>query len=206
MIHAALLLLLAAAPRWEDAFPARGAPPPVHATVRLVDAGGKEHRLELWRRRDQVRRDTDGARSIYATRVGQEVRMVVVDLAARTSFSVTRTNLARIGTLTDFDGLARLISPPAGKSTLAVNRSDRRFLGIRCRMVALERQDGLKEEICWSAALALPLWVDALRDGRRTRVLEVLSQEPLRPEAASSLTPPNVGLVQLDADREISPD
>ena len=100
----------AASVRWERLFSADGAPA-LHAKARYRDAGGNEHRLELWRTARALRRDTDARLSLIVERRqgGADEYHVVqhaggdADGVPGRAYDVSRDQLNRMGSFPGVD-------------------------------------------------------------------------------------------------------
>ena len=101
---------------WDQAFPTAAAPAQVHFLARYTDALGAPHRLEVWRDGDRrLRRRTDDRLDLHVEKGADgEHRYQLVDHARAVVVSVDRTTLYRIGSFSDWVGLAHVLSPLAG--------------------------------------------------------------------------------------------
>jgi hypothetical protein len=151
--------------QWERLFSADGAPA-LHARVRYVDAGGKEHRLELWRTTKALRRDTDGALSfVVERRPGGNDEYHVVQRTGDRAYDVSREQLHRIGSFPEWTTLATLLTRPRGDVRVeAMARAEAKTAAGACRWYEAST-DQTHLRICWSRALKLPLAVEREANG-----------------------------------------
>jgi hypothetical protein len=158
---------------WERLFSADGAPA-LHARVRYVDAGGKEHRLELWRTAKALRRDTDGALSfVVERRPGGNDEYHVVQRTGDRAYDVSREQLHRIGSFPEWTQLATLLTRPRGEVRVeAMARADGKAAAGSCRWYDAAT-DETHLHICWSRALKLPLAVERETKGAWLPVVTV---------------------------------
>ena len=155
----------AASVRWERLFSADGAPA-LHAKARYRDAGGNEHRLELWRTARALRRDTDARLSlIVERRAGGADEYHVVQRAGGDAdggpgraYDVSRDQLNRMGSFPEWTQLATLLTRPRGEVTVTAHEEAKTAAGS-CRWYEATAER-TRERICWSRALRLPLAVE----------------------------------------------
>lgn len=98
---------------FDRTFAAAAEPHDLHASVLFV-GGGAVHRMELWRDGERrLRRDTDGRITTLATRTaGAGYDLLVLDHVRRISTRVSRDNLYRIGSFTDWFDLGHGLRHP----------------------------------------------------------------------------------------------
>ena len=191
--------LAAQAPTWETAFgDVRG---PVHLSATYPDAQGQAQPLEFWRDAQGrvVRRTGQRAELRLTPAPDGEDQYQLRNLVNRTAFDVHRVNLFRVGVRTDRWSVQHLLDRPAGAYTLTRLTRDARTPAGRCDWWRLTLPGGTASEVCWSAALGLPL---QLKSGGRT-VLNVTRVQPLTALPAARLP---AGWQEYDADEDLAPD
>lgn len=122
-----------------------------------------------------------------------------MDRARGIVIRVNRTNLHRIGVISDWTSLATSLSRPQGPYTLklAEHPNEQTPVGL-CRTFRLERAGRPAEDICWSYALGLPL---RIRRGAVT--LFAVESAERRALPAPDFALDARGLVEVDGDRDI---
>lgn len=186
---------------FERTFSLAGAPKALHAKVKLYDAEGKAHALELWREGDRrVRRSLDGAVDTIGTRSGEDFSLAIVDKKQRRAFVASRASLARLGAFESWHALASMLAKPRGDVVIAsTSKAPSRVAGEACAWIHVSAPSGASD-VCWSAAKKLPLRVE--RDGKPA--LEVTSVETT-PIPASTFELDRTGLRVVNADEDLSP-
>ena len=186
--------------QWERLFSADGAPP-LHARVRYVDAAGREHRLELWRTKKALRRDTDGALSLVVERrAGGDDEYHVVQRSGDRAYDVSREQLHRIGSFPEWTQLATLLTRPRGDVRVAaMTRPATKTAAGACRWYEAST-DKTHERICWSRTLKLPLAVEREDKGAWSPAVTVDEARP-QPIAGDVFhVAPNSPVVDIDHD------
>jgi len=141
------------------------ADPPVHWRASYVDATGP-HAVEAWRVPGQVRRITDGALELAATRApGEGYRFTIVDRRRGVTLHGDERTRIMQGQLADWESWTHVALPVP----LILPTDGPRVAG--CTWYG----DGVRT-ICWSARFALPL---VIRAGGRD-VYTVTAVEPFR--------------------------
>ncbi|WP_174296940.1 hypothetical protein [Sphingomonas bacterium] len=167
--------MIGAAPTtsFDTVFTAAGEPPFLHAVV-LFAAGGSPHRMELWRDHERrILRTTDARITTLATHTRDAgYDLVVLDRNRRTSTRISRDNLYRMGSFTDWFDLGHGLRHPHGNYRLTPTASavpaTLPATPAPCRWYDLD-QPGGGAHICWDARDRLPLliataaWVPAWR-------------------------------------------
>lgn len=182
---------------WQRTFVAKRAPKSVFFRATYEDGAGKKHEIRSWREGDKrLRRDTDGAMSLFVTRsAGGELAFEMVDRVQKVKTLVSRTNLYRVGVFSDWSALATNLAEPRSTYALsATDRSDKRKVGGECRWVKLEKQ-----QICWSDAWGVPL---AIESGGR----EVYRVEEISSKVDAKVFEPEQGLFVVDANQDMGGD
>jgi hypothetical protein len=191
--------------RFEQAFDAGEGSGALHYQA-SYSAGGAPHRVEVWRDGDlRVRRRTDDRIEVHATREAGSVEfaMSVLDLERRIHTSVSRGNLYRIGSFTDWFDLAHGLRHPRGAYTLT---------GIAapagapaplqpCSWFELA-QNGQASRICWSQQDRVPMLIVS-GDGDVAWRITALDHEPLVP---GTFAIRDEGFLRNDANQDIEPD
>lgn len=174
---------------------AASAPVRFHLRASYLDAHGATHALEVWRDGDRLRRDTDGKLSLFVTHArGGEDRYRVVDRGRKLAYDVSRTNLYRIGTFTDWGTLTTLV--PRDRTLVGD--------GVGATPVGTCRwQVAGDKRICWSERWGLPLRVEEKKDAAWRAVLTVEELRAGRPAAEVWAAPADV--TPIDVDRDVAP-
>jgi len=154
---------------WDKAFPTRSAPENVYFRARYSDHGGNNHQLQVWRQADvRLRRTTDNAIDLYVEKDAHgDYAYEVVDHARQVIINADRTTLYRIGTYSDWLGLAHVLNTPRGgyrieQSANAPNVTP----NGECRWYRLDTElpSSHANEICWSERWGLPLEIRVRTD------------------------------------------
>jgi hypothetical protein len=186
--------------RWERLFSADGAPA-VHAKARYRDAQGKEHRLELWRTKQALRRDTDEKLSmIVEHRAGGDDEYHVVQRGeGGRAYDVSRDSLYRMGSFPEWTQLATLLTRPHGEVHVVVGGQGKTAAGA-CRWYEAST-DKARERICWSAGMKLPLVVERWDSGSWAAVVTV--DEVRVGKVVADVFHPRVDVARVDIDRDL---
>ena len=190
--------------RFEQVFDAGGAASSLHyqASYRV---GGGLHRVEGWRDGElRVKRRTDDRIEIHASRSAgsAEFAMSILDLEKRIHTSVSRSNLYRIGSFTDWFDLAHGLRHPKGAYALrSIAAPAEAPAPVQsCTWFELA-QNGQASRICWSAVDQLPMLI--LSGGDVVWRITALDRGPI---AADTFAIRDEGYLRNDADRDIEPD
>lgn len=169
-------------------------------TASYVDASGASHTLEVWRDRDHLRRDTDGKLSLFVTHARRgDDRYRIVDRARGRAYSVSHTNLYRLGNFADWDTLTTLLPPAARRARLQpTGEPDGSTPAGRCHWMGAG-----DHKVCVSSKWGLPLLL-AEKHGAQWKT--VLTVENVRQGSIPRTTfqpPPDVH--EIDVDRDFGP-
>jgi hypothetical protein len=186
---------------WDRAFRTTTAPTQVHFRARYMDALGALHRLEVWRDADRrLRRRTDDRLDLYVERAADgEYRYWLVDHARAIVLSGDRTSLYRIGSFSDWAGLAHVLSPP--RNRYLVRRSLRAAEATPhgpCLWYDLEVASHVPHRVCWSEALGLPFMIETMAGASQFRIEELDSQDI----SSGVFSLSSNGYLRIDADRD----
>ena len=130
-----------------------GGEPAVHWTARYADADGA-HTVEAWRQPDRIRRVTDRALELDASRPrGDGFRFSINDHARGVTFHGTERDRIMHGSFDDWQRWGHVVAPSRPRAL--VFRIDRPALTTAAGRCTWFR-DGATE-LCWSRSLALPL-------------------------------------------------
>jgi hypothetical protein len=168
-------------------------------------ASGAMHRVEVWRDGDlRVRRRTDERIEVHATREAgsAEFSMSVLDLEKRIHTSVSRGNLYRIGSFTDWFDLAHGLRHPRGAyglTSIAAPAGAPASLQP-CSWFELA-QNGQASRICWSQRDRVPMLI--VSGGEVVWRITALDREPLGPDTFAIR---DEGFLRNDANQDIEPD
>lgn len=190
--------------RFEQAFDGSGATT-LHYQA-SYRAGDMLHWLEVWRDGDlRVKRRTDDRVEVIASRAagGDEFAMSILDLEKRIHTLVSRSNLYRIGSFTDWFDLAHGLRHPRGQYRLrSIATPVEAPAPLQpCAWFALA-QNGQESRICWSAADQVPMLIVS-GDGETVWWISALDREPL---AANAFVVRDEGFLRNDANQDIEPD
>ena len=191
--------------RFEQVFRQDDGAAPLHYQARYL-AGGGEHALEVWvDGGSRLKRVTDGALTIHATRTpgDDDFRMTVLDERRRISTRVDRGSLYRIGKFTEWFELAQALRHPRGDYRLERTAApDGVPAGVQpCEWYELT-QSGQASRICWSAQARLPMLIVS-QDGRvQWRVTQV-DRKPVSPQQFEVR---DEGFVRNDASEDMERD
>jgi hypothetical protein len=203
-----IVLLLAAAPAldFDRVFSARGEPTSLHFRARY-QAGGGIHGVEVWRDGDRrLKRATDGRITTFARHKPGEpgYSLDLLDSQRRIHTTISRDNMYRIGSFTDWFDLAHALRHPRAGYRLTAGQPPVRALPATpapCRWYDLA-QAGQTSRICWDAANHLPLLIVANNGALVWRVLAI----DHGPVAPATFTIDDRGYVRTDANRDIAAD
>ena len=191
--------------RFEQAFDVGSASGALHYQA-VYGAGSGLHRVEVWRDGAlRVRRRTDDRIEIHAARDAgsAEFRMSVLDLEKRIHTTVSRSNLYRIGSFTDWFDLAHGLRHPAGAYALkAIEAPAGAPAPVQsCSWFELA-QNGQASRICWSTLDQVPMLILSAAGDVAWRI-DALERKPIVPD---TFTIRDDGYVRNDADQDIEPD
>jgi hypothetical protein len=190
---------------FEEVFGDKGEPSALHYEATYL-AGGKEHRVEVWRDGGRrLKRRTDGTVEVYVFREpnSAEFRMSILDLHRRIHTRIDRTNLYRLGTFTDWSDLAHGLRHPKGEYRL-VSSSAPGEAGKpidECHWYDLT-QGRRTVHICWNARDHLPLLIQG-DDGQVAFRVAACDRRPA-PKDAFEIH--DQGFVKNDANEDIEGD
>ncbi len=191
--------------RFEEVFADRGEPASLHYDAHYVTHGQK-HQLSVWRHGDRglVRR-TDTAIETHVTRQPGDpaYEMTVLDLQRKIATHITRDDLYRIGSFTDWFDLAHgLRHPAAGYRLVSAGMPAGAPQPLeQCGWYALE-QVGHTTHICWSTRNRIPLLMLS-EDGQVVWQVVELSRGAL---SATVFDLHDEGYIRNDARQDISGD
>lgn len=191
---------------WDRELDLAGAPALVHARAHYVDARGERHTLEISREgQRRLARRTDRALELFVERNARgDYDYSLADRRTARLLLVNRTNLHRIGVMTDFASLAGLVARPttAHVVTASARPVETTALGA-CRWLHVRVAGQPSREICWSDRWKLPFHIETRSGAGWASVLDVdavdASVDPraFRADAA--------GLTVVRADDDIDP-
>jgi hypothetical protein len=168
-------------------------------------AGGAPHRVEVWRDGDlRVRRRTDDRIEVHASREAgsAEFEMSILDLERRIHTTVSRSNLYRIGSFTDWLDLAHGLRHPRGAYRLRSIAAPVDAPPLQpCSWYELA-QDGQASRICWSARDQVPMLILSAGGDVAWRIT-ALDHQPVTQE---TLAIRDEGFLRNDANQDIEPD
>jgi hypothetical protein len=191
--------------RFEQVFDTGSAAAALHYQA-SYRAGGAMHRVEAWRDGDlRIRRRTDDRIEVHASRGAgsAEFVMSILDLDKRIHTSVSRSNLYRIGSFTDWFDLAHGLRHPKGAYGL---RGIAAPAGAPaplqpCAWYELA-QNGQASRICWSALDQAPMLILS-GAGEVVWRVTALDRGPIAPD---TFVIRDEGYLRNDADQDIEPD
>lgn len=191
--------------RFEQAFDAGGGPAMLHYQA-SYSAAGAPHRVEVWRDGEvRVRRRTDGRIEVHASRAAgsADFAVSILDLEKRIHTSVSRDNLYRIGSFTDWFDLAHGLRHPRGPYRLAsIAAPPEAGTPLQpCAWFELA-QGGQASRICWNARDRVPMLIMS-GDGQVVWRIDALDRGPLAPEVFAIR---DEGYLRNDANQDIEPD
>jgi hypothetical protein len=192
-------------PTFEEAFNVKGEPRALHFQA-VFSSKGAEHQLEVWRAGDtRLKRSTDQVIETYVFRQpgSDEFQMSVLDKKKKIHTRVDRTNLYRIGNLTDWFDLAHGLKHPVGAYTIAKGQAPAGAPKAleSCNWYDLT-QNNRTTHICWSKEKSLPVVIAAQGGG----VLWRLTGVDTKPIPASTFKIQDAGFVRNDANEDIAGD
>ena len=191
--------------RFDQPFDTGSSPATVHYRA-SYSAGGAPHRVEVWRDGDvRVRRRTDDRIEVHAFREAgsAEFRMSILDLDKRIHTTVSRSNLYRIGSFTDWFDLAHGLRHPAGEYVLTRIAAPVRGASAvgPCGWFELA-QNGQVSRVCWSTLEQVPMLILS-GGGEVVWRIDALDREAIGPDAFAIR---DEGYLRIDADQDIEPD
>jgi hypothetical protein len=162
-LAAAVSAAQAQGPAFEEAFATRSEPPALHYQA-IFSTKGSEHRLEVWRDGDKLKRSTDEAIDTYVFRQpgSAEFQMSIMDRKKKTHTLVGRTSLYRIGNFTDWFDLAHGLKHPVGAYRIVEAQAPHGApkAAMDCQWYDLS-QNNHTTHICWNVGSGLPLVIQA---------------------------------------------
>ena len=191
--------------RFETVFDTRGEPASLHFVAQYDGGGsGSQHRLELWRAGDRVRRTTDAAVDTFGVRApkGDDFTLHVLDLHRRINTRIDRNSMYRMGNFTDWFDLTHGLRHPRGSYRLsAVAAPPAQRPVAPCDWYRLDQGRG-HSLICWSRAFRVPLSILG-NDGRAVWRIAAIDRAPV---ATAVLTIRDAGFVRVDAVADMARD
>lgn len=162
--------------------------------------------MEVWRDGERrLKRRTDDAIEVYANRApgDAEFSLSVLDLRRQIHTTIARTNLVRIGNLTDWFGLAHGLKHPVGAYRVAQGQvaPGAPVPAEPCRWLDLI-QDERATHICWSEPWRVPMLIVAA-NGSVLWKITAIDNEPL---PARIFEIHDEGFVRNDANQDIDND
>jgi hypothetical protein len=191
-------------PTFEEAFSTKGEPHALHYLA-TFSSKGSEHQLEVWRDGDKrLKRSTDKAIDTYVFRLrdSAEFQMSVLD-KKKIHTRIGRTNLYRIGNLTDWFDLAHGLKHPVGAYKVAkVIAPDGASKAVKeCQWYDLT-QNNHTTHICWNARNSLPMEIQT----ERGAVVWKLTSVDTKPIPAKIFEIHDEGYIRNDANEDIEGD
>lgn len=156
---AAVVSAQAKEPTFEQAFSAKGEPASLHYEVQVLSRGAERHQ-EIWRDANRVRRRTDNDTDMYAFKEpgDSEFRLSILDHKRHIRNIIDRTNLARLGTFTDWYDLGHGLRHPVGDYQLtrasAPDKAPQTISGCQWYDLTANQRTN---HVCWSSQLRIPL-------------------------------------------------
>jgi hypothetical protein len=190
---------------FEQVFSARSEPASLHYEVQVLSHGGPHH-LEIWRDANRrLRRRTDNDMDLYAFRESgdSEFHLSVLDHKRHIHGIVDRTNLARLGTLTDWYDLSHGLHHPVGEYRLTqANMPEKAPQPLaECQWYDLTANQHTNH-VCWSNQLKIPL---VIMSSDNTVIWRVTAADR-KPIAAAVFTINDAGYIRNDANEDIEND
>ncbi len=192
---------------WDEAFSTKAAPATVHFHATYKDARGGQHALEVWRDGARIlRRKTDEALDLVVERRDKEYAYRLVDHVNKRVVRVTRTNLYRIGTFSDWSSLSGMLARPDGPFTLAPAAAAAEATPIgACRTFRVARRGAAADEVCWSAAWGVPLRIRRADAAGRMQTVFAIDLIEKKLAGPSVFQVPSDGMIEVRADDDIAP-
>ncbi|MFT4174949.1 MAG: hypothetical protein QM639_20430 [Rhodocyclaceae bacterium] len=190
---------------FEEAFSTRREPAALHYEVQVFSRGAPHH-LEIWRDANRrLRRKTDGDTDLYAFKEqgDSDFRLSILDHKRHIHSLVDRTNLARLGTFTDWYDLGHGLRHPIGDYHLTPGTApDTAPQAVAdCQWYDLTANQRTSH-ICWSAQLKIPLMIMSSDKVVMWRVTAV----DRKPIPAATFAINDAGYVRNDANEDIEND
>lgn len=191
--------------RFEQVFLEDDGAAPLHYQARYV-SGGTEHTVEAWLAGGtQLKRVTDAALEIHATRTkaDHDYRMTVLDLQRRIATRVDRSSLYRVGHFAEWFELAQVLRHPRGEYRLVHTTAPAEVPAAvqPCDWYTLA-QEGHATRICWSAASRLPMLIVSEQGQVQWRITHV-DRDPI---AQQQFAVQDEGFVRNDASADLERD
>jgi hypothetical protein len=189
---------------FEEVFDTKDEPGTLHYHV-IFSAKGSEHQLEVWRDGGNLKRSTDEAIETYVFRQpgSSEFRMSILDKKKKIHARVSRTNLYRIGNVTDWFDLAHGLKHPVGSYTIAktmapdgASKADK-----SCQWYDVT-QNNHTTHICWNVRDCLPVVIQA----ESGEVVWKLTSVDTKPISAKTFEIHDEGYIRNDANEDIGGD
>lgn len=191
-------------PTFEEVFSTRGEPRTLHYQA-LFSVQGSEHRLEVWRDGDKLKRSTDKVIDTYVFRQhgSAEYQMSVLDRKKKIHTRIGRTNLYRIGNLTDWFDLAHGLKHPVGAYKVAKAQAPDGAPkdATGCQWYDLTQNDRTTH-ICWGMKDRLPMVIQA----KNGEVVWKLTSVDTKPIPAKTFEIHDEGYIRNDANEDIEGD
>lgn len=191
-------------PTFEDAFSTKGEPRALHYQA-TFSSKGSEHQLEVWRDGDKLKRSTDKVIDTFVFRQpgSSEFQMSILDKKKKIHARVGRTNLYRIGNLTDWFDLAHGLKHPVGayKVAKATAPEGAPKAGKECQWYDLS-QNNHTTHICWNARNSLPMVIQT----ESGAVVWKLTSVDTKPIPAKTFEIHDEGYIRNDANEDIEGD
>lgn len=148
--------------KFEQVFTTKDEPKSLYYQATFTNQKG-EHHLETWRQGQRfLKKRTDDEIETYVSHVEGDIefKMSVLDLKKKIHTRIDRTNLARIGNLTDWSDLTRVIKNPRGEYQLSAAKAPIKAPKAleACTWYDLT-SEGKTSHICWSSKQHVPLLI-----------------------------------------------
>lgn len=178
---------------WDEAFPDRSGPRPLHFVARYLDGQSHTHRLEEWRTGlAHLRRRTDDRIDLHADattqrRPGQPVDYLwqILDLAQKINHRVSSQGMLRAGMLYSFYSMAHVLTRPPGNFEVheVQGLPPASIKRIPARWFEITTSGQPATRVCWLPALGIPLrtQVETKEGWRTTFQLEQLDTHAVSP-------------------------
>jgi hypothetical protein len=186
---------------WGKVFATASAPENVYFRARYLDQTGKSHQLQVWRQGDlHLRRRTDDRLDLYVDKNADgNYSYRLMDYTRQVVISTDRTNLFRMGIISDWFGLAHMLNLPGGNYTITP-RQETATMQNKCTWYQLEiAASKSASQICWSDHWGLPLTIQArMNDGKWTTQFTIEEIHTFHPAPGTFDVPVN-SFLQIDA-------
>ena len=191
--------------RFEQVFSDHGEPRALHFQARF-SAGGVSHNLEVWRDGQErlLRRTDDAIETHVARKPGTPFfELVVLDLRRKIETRITRDDLYRIGSFTDWFDLAHGLRYPKGGYLLTASAAPAQAPQTvePCNWYTLVT-GSRRTALCWDTGVYLPL---VMIDEAGRLLWQVTSVER-KPPPAAVFEVHDHGFVRANASQDIDRD